>query len=114
MRVVRQLFAARRDLVEIVAYLAERSEPAARRFRVQAEATFERLAKSPGIGARYAPDDPAYAELRFFPISKFSKYLVFYRALPDGIEVVRVLHGARDIGAILAEEFGIAGDDDQT
>jgi hypothetical protein len=28
----------------------------------------------------------------------------------DGIEIVRVLHGARDIPSILAEDFGLAGD----
>jgi hypothetical protein len=40
--------------------------------------------------------------------------LVFYRPLCGGIEVLHVLHGARDIAGILAEEFGIeedAGDD---
>ena len=78
MSVVRQLLGARRDLVEIVAYLGERSEGAARRFRTEAQATFERLAGMPGIGTRYDPDEPAHAELRYFPISKFPKYLVFY------------------------------------
>jgi plasmid stabilization system protein ParE len=27
--------------------------------------------------------------------------LIFYRELPDGVEIVRVLHGARDIKHIL-------------
>jgi hypothetical protein len=26
-----------------------------------------------------------------------SKYLIFYRPIDDGIELIRVLHGARDI-----------------
>jgi hypothetical protein len=34
----------------------------------------------------------------------------FYRPVADGIEVVRVLYGARDIDAILVEEFGIEED----
>jgi hypothetical protein len=39
--------------------------------------------------------------------------LVFYRAVPGGgIEVFRVLHGARDIHGILAEEFGVEDADD--
>jgi hypothetical protein len=29
------------------------------------------------------------------------------RSVPEGIEVLRVLHGARDIAGILAEEFGV-------
>jgi len=33
-------------------------------------------------------------ELRGFPVGN---YLVFYRPASDGIEIIRVLHGARDI-----------------
>lgn len=108
-RIVQQRAQARRDLVEAIAYLAERSEQAARRFRVQAEATFGRLAASPGIGTRYEPEDPAHIELRYFPITRFPKYLVFYRTVPDGIEVVRVLHGSRDLASILEDDLGIPG-----
>lgn len=104
---VRQLARARLDLVQTVAYLAEHSEDAARRFRREAQATFERLAGMPGMGARYAPNDPAHGELRYFPVSRFHNHLVFYRPSAEGIEVVRVLHGARDLGAVLSEELGI-------
>jgi toxin ParE1/3/4 len=85
------------------------------RFFAQAEATFARLASMPGMGARYEPDEPLYADLRDFPVSRFRDYLVFYRPIPGGIEVYRVLHGARDIHGILAEEFGVedAGDDEE-
>jgi toxin ParE1/3/4 len=86
--------------------------PTARRFLAQAEATFQRLARMPGIGTRYEPDEPLYAELRYFPVSRFRMYLVFYRPIPGGIEVLRVLHGARDIPGILAEDFGVEDTDD--
>ncbi len=39
--------------------------------------------------------------------------LVFYRPFTDGIEVLRVLGGARDIHSILAEEFGGEADAEQ-
>jgi toxin ParE1/3/4 len=32
--------------------------------------------------------------LRSWPLDN---YLIFYKPLPDGIEVLRVLHGARDL-----------------
>ena len=83
------------------------------RFFVQAEATFARLARMPGLGTRYEPDEPLYADLRYFPISRFRQYLVFYRPVPGGIEVLRVLHGARDIAGILAEEFRVEADADE-
>lgn len=35
------------------------------------------------------------ADLRCFSVGF---YVVYYRPIPDGIELVRVLHGARDVG----------------
>ncbi len=82
------------------------------RFFAEAESTFVRLAKTPGLGARYEADEPLYAELRYSPVSRFRLHLVFYRPVPGGIEVLRVLHGSRDIHGILAEEFGVDADAD--
>lgn len=113
---IRKLRRARLDLVDFFYYFVSKgSIPTARRFLSQAEATFQRLASMPGIGTRYEPHEPLYADLRYFPISRFRDYLVFYRPVPGGIEMFRVLHGARDLHGILAEEFGItddAGDDE--
>ena len=67
----------------------------------------------PGMGTDYDLDHPALADLRFIPISRFRMYLVFYRPVPGGIEVLRLLHSARDIAAILAEEFGVDADADE-
>jgi toxin ParE1/3/4 len=38
--------------------------------------------------------DELIPNLRSFPVGN---YLIFYKPLPDGIEVLRVLHGARDL-----------------
>jgi toxin ParE1/3/4 len=104
--------AANRDLVAIYRHHARRAGlRVADRFFAEAEATFARLARMPGMGTRYEPDEPLYADLRYFPVSRFRGHLVFYRAVPGGIEVFRVLHGARDIHGILAEEFGIGEDE---
>jgi toxin ParE1/3/4 len=37
-----------------------------------------------------------------WPIGGFEKYLIFYLPLPDGIDVIRVVHGARDIERLFA------------
>src|SRR5436190_1244724 len=104
---------ARQDLIDIFRYYArEAGLKTARRFLAQAEATFGRLAGQPGMGTRYQPENAAFKEIRFFPISRFKKYLVFYRPSADGIEIARVLHGARDIPRILAEPFGIEDSDE--
>jgi len=38
--------------------------------------------------------------MRSFP---FGRYVIFYVPLEDGIDVVRVLHSARDIDAVFDE-----------
>jgi toxin ParE1/3/4 len=106
---------ANRDLVAIFRrYARESGIQVADRFFTEAELTFERLAGMPGMGTRYEPDEPLYADLRYFPISRFRMYLVFYRPIPGGIEVLHVLHGARDIHSILTDEFGIGENSDDT
>jgi toxin ParE1/3/4 len=103
--------AADHDLVATFRYYArEAGQRVADRFFAEAEATFARLANMPGLGTRYEPHVPLYADLRYFPLSRFRSYLVFYRPIAGGIEVFRVLHGARDLHGILAEEFGIEQD----
>jgi toxin ParE1/3/4 len=109
-RIVRRP-SAKRDLVEIFRHDArEAGIRVADRFFTRAETTFRRLAKMPGMGTQYEPEEPLYAGLPSFPVARFRRYLVFYRRIPDGIEMLRVLHGARDIAGILAGEFGVDAD----
>jgi toxin ParE1/3/4 len=104
---------ARRDLVDVFEYYTRQGTiKTARRFLKDAEATLARLASMPSTGTRYEPDDPTFADLRVSPLSRFKSYLIFYRPIPGGIEVLRLLHGARDIRSILAEDFGIAEPDE--
>ncbi len=101
--------AARSDLVEIVYRSIYEGTPATgRRFRKRAEATCRQLADMPGLGALYGLEHPTLADIRYFPIAGFKNYLVFYRPVAGGVELLRVLHGARDLERILAETFGIA------
>jgi plasmid stabilization system protein ParE len=51
---------------------------------------------------------PLFEGIRVFPVSRFKKYLVFYRPIEGGIEVLRVLHGARDIQGLLADGLDMA------
>ncbi len=99
---------ARRDLRQIARYIAiERKSPrSADRLLLAAERTYHRIAARPGIGERYASHDPAFADLRIATIDRFRSYLIVYRATDDRVEVLRVLHGARDVDEILADELG--------
>jgi hypothetical protein len=44
--------------------------------------------------------DPVLAGILMLPVEGFEKHLVFYRPVPEGIELVRVYHAARDIDAV--------------
>jgi toxin ParE1/3/4 len=54
----------------------------------------------PGMGAMREFSNPAHKGIRSWPITDFENYLIFYRPIDDGIEVVPILHGARDIDQI--------------
>jgi toxin ParE1/3/4 len=56
---------------------------------------FQALAGHPNPGRSR---DELEEGLRSFPVGK---YVIFYRAIPEGVEIVRVLHGSRDLTAIL-------------
>lgn len=94
--------AADQDLDEQAAYLAEEASlELALRFYDAAAETFAFLARSPGVGELRESRDPALAGIRVWRISGFDKHLVFYRPIDGGIEVVRVIHGRRDLDSIL-------------
>jgi toxin ParE1/3/4 len=81
--------------------MGQASLETALRFDDAAAAAFEKLARMPGLGERRESPNPRLAGLRVSPIDGFPNHLVFYRPIDGGIEVVRVLHGARDIESVL-------------
>lgn len=91
--------AAERDLDEIWRYIAQDSPEMADRFIDRLLATcHDTLAPSPRIGKSREELAPG---LRSFPVLP---YLLFYRPIEDGIEIARILHGRRDVTALLSSE----------
>ena len=43
-----------------------------------------------------------HKNIRSWVVTEFTSYLIFYRELADGsgVEILRVLHGARDLDAL--------------
>ena len=70
---------------------------AAERFLEMVEATFSLLLQTPGIGKviTFVPD--RMGEVRQWRVKSFTDYLVFYQVADDRVEVMRVIHGARDL-----------------
>jgi toxin ParE1/3/4 len=84
------------DIYELAKYLLEHSEDAARRFVDAAQKTLKDLARMPGMGSLKAFDDPALAEVRSWRVEGFPNHLIYYVTTEEGIDVLAVMHGARD------------------
>ena len=79
------------DLAEIWSYIADDSERNADKFLTLLDSKLELLSTQARMG-RDRPD--LLPSLRSFLIDR---YLVFYQPVPDGVELIRVMHSARDI-----------------
>jgi toxin ParE1/3/4 len=97
---------AERDLIEHFAYIARDKTAPAERFLRVAEESFNRLADMPGIGRKWESSQPHLAGIRVYPMpSGFRSYLIFYRLTDKVVEILCVLHGARDLGPLLDSLF---------
>ncbi len=96
---------ARQDLIELATYLysVDPVSDASERLLTASENVFARLAEMPGLGVAYSSAYGSQSGLRRWPVPGFRNYLIFYRPTGTGVEIVRVLHGARDIDAALME-----------
>lgn len=89
---------ADQDLEEQAVYLAEvAGVDIGHRFLLAADETFRLLSTNPGIGWRPRLMSTQLRGLRIFSISGFEKILAFYRPTDQGIEVLRVVHGSRNL-----------------
>jgi len=96
---------ADQDLDDQSFYLSQQANPElGHRFLVAAHETFALLASRPGIGWHSRLKHPALKSLRVFRVSGFHKMLVFYRPLDEGVEILRVIHGSRNVVALLRRE----------
>ena len=67
------------------------------RFYHSAEETFRLLLAQPRLGRPALLRNPLLANTRMFPVRHFRQHIIFYRVVRSGIEIVRVVHGARDL-----------------
>lgn len=95
---------ADRDLNNQFEYIAKDNLEAAIRFYEAAFSTFDVLATNPQIGPTREFKDPQLTDVRIWLVKGFEKYLIFYRATNELVEILRVLHAARDIDSILSGE----------
>jgi toxin ParE1/3/4 len=86
---------SRQDLIEIGDYIAKDSRGNARRFIGKLREQCERIGKAP---LAYTGREDLAPGLRMAPMGR---YVIFFRVLGDVVRIERVLHGARNLRAIL-------------
>jgi toxin ParE1/3/4 len=88
--------AAEDDLLEIWVGLAATNVSAAERLSNNLRAATQLLATQPLLGKARREFG---AGIRSFPVRD---YVIVYRPILDGVELVRVMHGARDLPRVLS------------
>lgn len=93
---------ADKDIRDIATYIAADNRRAAETFGRELWLTFKRIGSAPHSGRAVRGFGVTLRVVRVS--SRFRRYLIFYRVIDDAsVEVVRVLHGARDITGLLGE-----------
>ncbi len=85
------------DLLEITSFVSSGDEALVRKFVARFTEVLDRLAEHPEMGRRRDDLRPGLRSVSFNP------YLVIYQIQNNAVEVVRLLHGARDIEALFHE-----------
>ena len=92
------------DIDEYARYLAvHASVDLALRFQESAHWTFKLLATQPSMGWRWRLRDARLKSLRVFRITGFELMLILYRPLAHGIDVLRVVHGSRNLAKLFRQ-----------
>lgn len=96
-RVTRRPLAAT-DILDIWNYIADDSVEQADRWVDRLDEMLALIATQPLMGRARVELD---AEVRSL---SFGRYVIFYVPINDGIDVLRVLHSARDIDAMFSDQ----------
>ena len=88
---------AARDIERIADHISKDSPSAADRLLADIDRAIGFLAETPGAG--HVRLDLTSRSVRFWQVRR--TYLIVYRELPEAIEIVRVLHGNRDVATLL-------------
>jgi toxin ParE1/3/4 len=87
-----------KDLEQIIDYFSNRNIEAGERFINEFEKKCKYLANFPNMGRSY---DDVKPSLRGLPLAG---YIIFYRIVNDGIEIIRVVSGYRDLESLFLED----------
>jgi toxin ParE1/3/4 len=92
------------DIDNAAEYLEAEKDGGGGRFREDLGRALTDLEQFPEAAELFDPPSPRHPGLRFTRLRKFRRYAVYYRPVPGGILVVRVLHVARDADAVFGPD----------
>lgn len=92
---------AKDDIVEHAVYIALDSIHKADQFLIELEQSFRRLCEMPFIGIPCRLKSRKLANVRVWQVHRFPRILIFYRSSRKLVDIIRILHSARDIENIL-------------
>ena len=87
------------DLASIFARIARERPSSADAFKAAAEASCRLLETHPEVGPR-ARFRTRHEGLRFWPVTDFPNYLIYYTVGSNEVSVERVLDGRRDVAHV--------------
>lgn len=87
--------------LKIALYISNDNPKVADTFLAAVEETFEALTTLPKMGSGRTYDNPGLKDVRMLPVHGFRKHLIFYVPRPNQVEVMRVVHSARDLPTLL-------------
>jgi toxin ParE1/3/4 len=91
------------DLRGIMVYLEQSSLPVADRFIEAAFNAFDDLAEWPGKGSPKQFRYRLLRGIRSWAVPGFPNHLIYYQTADDAIIILAVIHGARNVEAVLRE-----------
>jgi toxin ParE1/3/4 len=96
---------ARSDVLDLAHWIAQDNPDAAHRFVDAAREAADMLAGLPKLGPAGRFRSRTLNRVRIWPIRGFDKILIVYSAERTGIDVLRVVHGARDLDTLEIDDL---------
>ena len=95
---------AENDLFEIWRYIARDNLPAAGLVEAAIFAACAFVASVPLCG--HTREDITTLPVRFWTVQPYQRYMIVYDPVSRPVQVIRILHGARDISSLLEQGAG--------
>lgn len=93
-----------RDIEEAFVFIGEDDFDTGLDFLHAVEQSLEMIGQNPFIGSEREFISPALQGVRMWRVKTYEKYLIFYRVHSDRVEVLRLIHSARDYTRVLDEQ----------